>query len=169
MKEKTIEINYLSCREEELPKPDRELVEAAKEMTFSSYAPYSKFCVGAAIRLENGDIIRGSNQENVAYPSGLCAERTACFQASALHPGMPLRQIAIAARNVGSFLEANPDADPSMAPFQDTPISPCGACRQALLEYEHLYGAIQVILYGADETYVLPSIASLMPFSFTEF
>lgn len=76
MKEITIETNYLSCREDELPKSDRQLVEAAKEMTFSSYAPYSKFCVGAAIRLDNGDIIRGSNQENAAFPSGLCAERT---------------------------------------------------------------------------------------------
>ena len=140
---------------EELSEADRELIDAARSMTAVSYAPYSKFHVGAAIRMDDGTIVRGSNQENAAYPSGTCAERTACYQASALHPGMPMRKIAIAAWSGGEF--------------QEKPISPCGACRQALAEYEHLYGPIEVLLYGREEVYVLPSIASLLPLTFTEF
>lgn len=140
---------------EELSEADRELIDAARSMTAASYAPYSKFHVGAAIRMDDGTIVRGSNQENAAYPSGTCAERTACYQASALHPGMPMRKIAIAAWSGGEF--------------QEKPISPCGACRQALAEYEHLYGPIEVLLYGREEVYVLPSIASLLPLTFTEF
>lgn len=163
MKEKTIEINYKAVEESELSADDRRLVEKAKEMTFASYAPYSKFHVGAAILMDGGEIAIGSNQENAAYPSGLCAERTACFHASAAHPGIPMRKIAIAARNVAGF------DNPAQAPFQAVPISPCGACRQALLEYEHLYGDIEVILYGADVIYIFPSVRSLLPFSFTEF
>ncbi len=160
MKEKKIEITYKAVAPEELEAEDRELIEKAKGMTYRSYAPYSRFNVGAAIRMADGSIVAGSNQENAAYPSGICAERNACWQASALNPGMAMKKIAIAARNVGN----RPDA-----PFQSSPISPCGACRQALLEYEHLYGPIEVILYGADVIYIFPSISSLLPFSFTEF
>ncbi len=162
MDEKKIEITYRAVRPEELSAEDRELVDRAKGMTYRSYAPYSRFNVGAAIRMADGSIVGGSNQENAAYPSGICAERNACWQASALHPGMAMKKIAVAARNVGAFPEGE-------APFQGMPISPCGACRQALIEYEHLYGAIEVILYGADAIYVFPSISSLLPFSFTEF
>lgn len=140
---------------DELSEEDRELIDRAKEMTRTSYAPYSKFHVGAAIRMDNGTIVRGSNQENAAYPSGTCAERTACYQASALNPGMPMKKIAVAA-----WLDGH---------FQGKPISPCGACRQALLEYEALHGPIEVLLYGDDEIYVLPSVKTLLPFSFTEF
>lgn len=164
MKEKKIEITYKALEPEEVSAEDRELIDRAKEMTFRSYAPYSRFHVGAAIRMADDSIVVGSNQENAAYPSGICAERNACWQASALNPGMAMKKIAIAARNVASF-----EGDPGKAPFQAQPISPCGACRQALLEYEHLYGPIEVILYGADATYVFPSISSLLPFSFTEF
>ncbi len=160
MKEKKIEITYKAVAPEELEAEDRELIEKAKGMTYRSYAPYSRFNVGAAIRMADGSIVAGSNQENAAYPSGICAERNACWQASALNPGMAMKKIAIAARNVGN----RPDA-----PFQSSPISACGACRQALLEYEHLYGPIEVILYGADVIYIFPSISSLLPFSFTEF
>ena len=160
MKEKKIEITFKSVTPEELSAEDRELISKAKSMTYRSYAPYSRFHVGAAIRMADGTIVCGSNQENAAYPSGICAERNACWQASALNPGMAMKKIAVAARNVGS----NTDA-----PFQSSPISPCGACRQALLEYEHLYGAIEVILFGADNIYIFPSISSLLPFSFTEF
>ena len=149
----------------ELSAEDRELIENAKSMTYRSYAPYSRFNVGAAIRMADGSIVSGSNQENAAYPSGICAERNACWQASALNPGMAMKKIAIAARNVSTM----PKGEEDKAPFQSTPISPCGACRQALLEYEHLYGPIEVILYGADSIYVFPSISSLLPFSFTEF
>ena len=165
MKEKKIEITYKAVSPDELPAEDRELIERAKEMTFRSYAPYSRFHVGAAIRMADGSIAEGSNQENAAFPSSICAERNACWHASALHPGMAMRKIAIAARNVGSM----PEGEEDKAPFQAQPISPCGACRQSLLEYEHLHGPIEVILYGADDSYVFPSVASLLPFSFTEF
>ncbi len=165
MREKKIEINYRAVKENELSDTDRRLVEKAKEMTFTSYTPYSRFNVGAAILMDNGDIASGSNQENAAYPSGLCAERTACFHASAVYPGVPMRKIAIAARNLAGYS----DADRDKAPFQAQPISPCGACRQALLEYEHLYGDMEVILYGADDIYIFPSVKSLLPFCFTEF
>lgn len=165
MKEKKIEIHYWSVDPAELPVEDRELIEKAKSMTYCSYAPYSRFCVGAAIRMADGSIVCGSNQENVAYPSGTCAERTACYQASALHPGMPMKKIAIAARNVGIV----PKGCENAAPFQARPISPCGACRQALIEYERLHGPIAVILYGDEESFIFPSVDSLLPFSFTEF
>ncbi len=163
MTEKKIEIRYKALGPEELSEADRRLVEKAKEMTYRSYAPYSKFHVGAAILMENGEIECGSNQENAAYPSGICAERTTCYHASAHYPGVAMKKIAIAARNVAGFPNSRD------APFQAQPISPCGACRQALLEYEHLYGDIEVILYGADDIYVFPSIKSILPFSFSEF
>ncbi|MDE5871124.1 MAG: cytidine deaminase [Muribaculaceae bacterium] len=165
MKEKKIEITYSSLETEDLSPEDRELIAKAKDMTYRSYAPYSRFHVGAAIRMADGSIVNGSNQENAAYPSGICAERNACWQASSLNPGMAMKKIAIAARNVGIM----PTGEEGKAPFQSQPISPCGACRQALLEYEHLYGPIEVLLYGADAIYVFPSISSLLPFSFTEF
>ncbi|MDE5849592.1 MAG: cytidine deaminase [Muribaculaceae bacterium] len=165
MKEKKIEITYKAVGPEELSAEDRELISRAKEMTYRSYAPYSRFHVGAAIRMADGSIVSGSNQENAAYPSGICAERNACWQASALNPGMAMKKIAIAARNIGDF----PKGEEDKAPFQTQPISPCGACRQALLEYEHLYGPIEVILFGAEGIYIFPSVSSLLPFSFTEF
>lgn len=165
MKEKKIEITYRSVEPEELSAEDRELIARAKEMTFRSYAPYSRFHVGAAILMADGSIVCGSNQENAAYPSGICAERNACWQASALNPGMAMKKIAVAARNVGMMSIG----EEGKAPFQAMPISPCGACRQSLLEYEHLYGPIEVILFGDEATYVFPSVSSLLPFSFTEF
>lgn len=140
---------------EDLGEEDRLLVDKAKEMTSRSYAPYSEFHVGAAILMANGNIVLGANQENAAYPSGTCAERTACYQASALYPGVAMKKIAIAAWTRGDF--------------QSEPVSPCGACRQALLEYEHKYGAMEVLLYGKEKVYVLPSIASLLPLCFAEF
>lgn len=155
MKHHKIEIPVTEYSYHELPEDIRKLVDVAKEMTGNSYAPYSHFNVGAAILLDDGTIVRGANQENAAFPSGTCAERTACYQASALHPGVPMRKIAIAAATSEGF--------------QAVPISPCGACRQALIEYEAKHGPIQVILYGRDKTYVLPSVASLLPLSFTTF
>ena len=151
-------------RPDELPARYRDLVDAAKAATRRAHAPYSRFHVGAAIRMENGEIVCGANQENAAFSAGTCAERSACFYAASQYPGVPMKQIAIAA-----FLEPanyNPDEEPS---FQKQPISPCGVCRQALLEYEAMYGPIEVVLYGAEAVYVLPSVRSLMPLSFTEF
>lgn len=165
MKEFTITTLIKECQPEELSETDRTLIEAAKEATSRSYAPYSKFHVGAAILMEDGSIVTGSNQENAAYPSGLCAERTAAFYASSAYPGMAMKKIAVAA-----WTQLNrPEGLTHDDYFQTSPISPCGACRQALLEYETLHGPIEVILYGRDKTYILPSIASLLPFCFTEF
>jgi len=156
MKQLNITVPVGVCPFGELAGADRELVTAAKRATESSYAPYSKFHVGAAIRLDDGTIVTGSNQENAAFSSGTCAERSACFGAAANHPGRSMDAIAIAAYTNGGF--------------QRKPISPCGACRQALLEYEHNQGhPMRVILYGDDECFLLPSVASLLPLCFTEF
>lgn len=165
MKDKIITTTIKECSYEELEPHDRKLVDTAKRATKNSYAPYSKFHVGAAILMGNGEIISGANQENVAYPSGTCAERTACFYASAKYPGVAMKKIAIAA---WTDLHTDPQSDYETG-FQREPISPCGACRQALLEYEALYGEIEVILYGKDKVYILPSVKSLLPLSFTEF
>lgn len=154
-KEKKFEITARCCNYSELPADIRDLIDHAKEMTRHSYAPYSKFRVGAAILLANGEIVTGSNQENAAYPSGLCAERTAAFYASSRYPGVAFRRLAIAAA--------------TDAGFQPKPISPCGGCRQSLIEYEHLYGPIETILYGEEETLIFRSVSDLLPFSFTEF
>lgn len=155
MKTKTIRTNVTVLDYNELSDQDRLLVDKAKAMTINSYAPYSNFNVGAAILLEDGNICLGANQENAAFPSGTCAERTAAFHASAVHPGKRMLKIAIAAASDGNF--------------QPKPISPCGACRQALMEYEKLYGPIQVILYGRDEIYSVDSIADLLPLTFDSF
>ncbi|MCI9608486.1 MAG: cytidine deaminase [Muribaculaceae bacterium] len=140
----------------ELSEADRQLIDAARAATHRSYAPYSRFCVGAAIRLSNGEIVSGSNQENAAYPSGLCAERTAAFYAHSTYPDATFTAIAIAARDTtGAEIPA--------------PIAPCGACRQSLLEYETLAGApVKVMLAGADEIFILPSVRSLLPVAFSE-
>lgn len=142
---------------EELTESERRLVELAREATTRSYAPYSHFCVGAAIELSDGNIVTGSNQENAAYPSGTCAERTAAYYAHSQHPEAAFRAIAIAARGT--------DGE-----FVDEPVSPCGACRQALLQYEHIAGSgVTVLLVGKERLYRLPSVRSLLPFAFTSF
>ena len=164
MKERNITALIDEYSPDELPSRYLDLVDAAKAATRRAHAPYSKFHVGAAIRMENGEVVCGANQENAAFSAGTCAERSACFYAASEYPGVAMKQIAIAA-----FLEPEnytPEMEP---PFQQQPISPCGVCRQALLEYEAMYGPIEVILYGNDSVYVLPSIKSLMPLSFTEF
>ena len=165
MKEREIITAYKEYQLDELSDSDRSLVEAAKRMTLTSHAPYSNFHVGAAIEMANGERVLGNNQENAAFSAGTCAERNACFQASALYPGVAMKKIAIAA-----WTRAHMPADATKEEcFQKSPISPCGVCRQALLEYENMYGPIEVILYGREKTIVFPSIASLLPFCFTEF
>lgn len=142
---------------DELSEDDRRLTELAREATGRSYAPYSHFHVGAAILLDNDEIVTGANQENVAYPSGTCAERSACFYAHARYPEAKFKVIAIAA--VGTDGEEVGE-----------PVAPCGACRQALLEYEMLAGHdVKVILCGSGCVYILPSVRSLLPLAFTEF
>lgn len=142
---------------DELSPSDRALVDLAREATYRSYAPYSHFKVGAAIALENGEIITGSNQENAAFPSGTCAERSACFYAHSQYPDTGFSKIAVAAR-------AGDDQ------FVENPVPPCGACRQALLEYETLAKHdVEVLLVGRNSVYRLPSVKSLLPLAFTEF
>lgn len=165
MKEVKMTTVIKECRVEELDEERRRLVERARQTSRGAYAPYSHFHVGAAIQMADGSVVAGSNQENAAYPSGMCAERTAAYYASALHPGVAMKKIAVAAwTREGHSVDASDDEC-----FQKHPISPCGACRQALLEYEHLHGDIEVILYGRDICYIFPSISSLLPYSFTDF
>ena len=163
MKQFEVKSLIKECSFEELSELDKRLVSCAKEATIRAYAPFSKYNVGAAILLDNGKIVEGSNQENAAYPSGLCAERTAAFYASSSNPGIAFKKIAVAA-----WTEPGEGKDKEEG-FQKHPVSPCGGCRQALLEYEHLYGDIEVLLYGRDKIYILPSIHSLLPLAFTEF
>ncbi|MBO7068662.1 MAG: cytidine deaminase [Bacteroidaceae bacterium] len=155
MKEYTIQSIVRVFGWDELAAEDRLLIEAAKNATSGSYAPYSGFCVGAAARLQNGTVVIGSNQENVAYPSGLCAERTTLFAANAQYPDQPVVSLAIAARNKEGFVAR--------------PITPCGACRQVISGVEQRYGhPICILLYGTDGTHVIDSIDALLPLQFSD-
>lgn len=155
MEKKSI-ITYVHCYQlEELPDELQKLVSSAKEQTQKSYSPYSNFAVGAAILMDDGEVFAGSNQENAAYPSGLCAERTTMYFANAQRPNTAIRAIAIAAFTNNDFLE--------------DPISPCGACRQALLESESRFGQeMKVLMYGKKGVYVTESVKDLLPFCFTK-
>lgn len=157
MKELHISTVVKSMEYGELSESQRELVDKARSATYRSYAPYSRFNVGAAILLDCGEIVTGANQENAAFPSSTCAERTACYYAHAAYPDAAFKAIAIAARDTDGQ-EVN------------VPISPCGSCRQALLEYETLAGKdVEVLLVGKSEILVLPSVRSLLPLAFAEF
>ena len=138
----------------ELPEKIQELMHKAHEARKKAYAPYSHFNVGAAILLENSAIIQGNNQENAAFPSGLCAERVAAFYAGASFPDIPFRAIAICA---GSTKNVN-----------ETPIPPCGACRQSLAEYEvNQKKPIEFFFMGETGKVVkAPSVKSLLPLVF---
>ena len=153
MKELILQTQVMTCQFDELEPTLRELVEKAKAMTQNAYCPYSRFHVGAAALLADGQVVKGSNQENAAYPSGLCAERTTLFAANANHPNTPVTALAIACYTNGHFTK---DA-----------ASPCGACRQVMLETEHRYGVpMKVVLYGEDMCYVFNSAADLLPLNF---
>lgn len=154
MKTLTIETTIKVYAYHELSTEERKLTESALEATYRSYAPYSNFHVGAAVLLENDAIVTGSNQENVAYPSGLCAERTALFYANSQYPDVPVKALAIVAR------DANDVAKHDI-------ISPCGACRQVMVETEKRFRRpIKVLLCGAEEVYVAESASSLLPLTF---
>lgn len=157
MRHETIKLELAAAGYDELTERECRLVDAARAAVEGSYAPYSNFHVGAAVLLDNGEIVKGANQENAATPSSLCAERTAAYWAHANFPAARFEAIAIAARDAsGREVEA--------------PISPCGACRQALLQYETLAGRdVKVILAGSREIYIAPSVKSLLPLAFTEF
>jgi len=137
----------------ELILEEKKLIDSAKIACSRAYAPYSQFQVGAAVLLANGEIITGNNQENVAFPSGLCAERTALFYANSQYPEQAVKSLAIAAYTQGDFVEL--------------PISPCGACRQVILETEIRYQSpIKIYLYGKKEIYVVEGIKDLLPLAF---
>lgn len=157
MKIVKLEIDYSEYDSfEEMEPRDRELAEAAIDAQKGSYAPYSKFNVGAAVRLEDGTIVQGANQENSAYPSGLCAERTAMFSAGARHPGKAMVSIAIA----GGFNQA----------VDDTPCAPCGACRQVMAEYQMIgEKPMSVIMVGARKTLKFEKVDDILPFIFDSF
>ncbi len=146
--------HYKLCAYDELYIQDRQLIESAKQATQQSYAPYSQFHVGAAVLLEDGTTITGTNQENAAYPSGLCAERTALFYASSAHPDKAIVALAIAAHTKGEFTS--------------NPISPCGACRQVMLEIEQRQARpIRTLLYGTEGVYVIEDgVRELLPLTF---
>ena len=140
---------------EELSKDDRDLLVEAKASMNKAYAPYSHFHVGAAIMLENGIILRGNNQENASYPIGLCAERVAIFAAGANYPNVKIKAMAITA-NSDHF-------------HVNKPITPCGACRQAIAEYEHRYQQdIRLIMTGeAGKVLIAENVSNLLPYQFT--
>ena len=155
MKEQDLNIHYVIAQPDELSQVEQELVKRAIEATNNSYAPYSQFNVGAACLLENGQTVVGANQENAAFPSGLCAERTAIFGAQANYPDQPILALAIAACNEHGFLKS--------------PISPCGACRQVILEIEDRYKQpVRILLYGEQGTYCFHSVKDILPFSFVD-
>ncbi len=153
MKEIVLRTTATACQENELSAQQQQLVEAAKRKTEDAYAPYSRYQVGAAALLADGTIVTGCNQENAAYPSGLCAERTTLFAANANHPKTPVVALAVACFTRGRFTEDN--------------AIPCGACRQVMIETEHRFGQpMQVILYGQRECLVFKSAADLLPLTF---
>ncbi|HRH59432.1 MAG TPA: cytidine deaminase [Chitinophagaceae bacterium] len=139
----------------ELPAADAALVAAARNSTNNAYAPYSHFYVGAAARLVNGEIITGSNQENASYPVGICAERVLLSAASSQFPGTAIEAIAV------SYSNHNGESN--------VPLSPCGMCRQSLVEYEdRQHSEIKIILSGMEgEVFVMHGAKHLLPLSFT--
>ena len=149
-----IEIRYLEVSSAGLTPADALLREAALQAAGRAYAPYSGFQVGAAALLDNGEVITGCNQENAAFPSGLCAERVAVSYAGARYPGVPISTLAIIATSGG-------DIRPHIAP--------CGACCQVLLEMERRGGKpMRILLCGKDTVRIISSVSDLLPFSFTE-
>lgn len=157
MKELELKSVIQACQMDELSAEEQHLVNLAIEATGRSYAPYSNFHVGAAVRLENSEEIIGCNQENAAYPSGLCAERTALFAAGAQYPDVGVQMLAIAARGTDGEL-------------QYEPVGPCGSCRQVIVESETRAGhPIRILLYGRKCVYVIDGIRKLMPLMFSEF
>lgn len=153
MKEIKWETSVKVCSMDELSSEEQRLIHAAIEATERSYAPYSHFSVGAAVLMENGAVVCGSNQENAAYPSGMCAERTALFYAHSQYPQLAVKALAIAARSEKGLL-------PSPSP-------PCGACRQVMLETEKRSGsAMRILLYGTQGVYKIEGTGSILPLSF---
>jgi cytidine deaminase len=156
MEKKTITIPYEEYASiEELGTADRLLLEAAIDAVKGSYAPYSHFNVGAAVRLADGTVVPGANQENAAYPSGLCAERTAMFAASAQHPGVPFESLAVVCSRDGVLMP--------------NPGSPCGACRQVMAQYEReAKQPLRILLASGGPILAFTGVESLMPLVFND-
>lgn len=153
MKEMILRTSVTTCHVDELEPTLRKLVEKAKAMTQNAYCPYSHFHVGAAALLADGLIFAGSNQENAAYPSGLCAERVTLFAANANYPNTPVVAMALACYTHGHFTK--------------DVASPCGACRQVMLETEARFATpMKVILYCEEGCYVFDKASDLLPMSF---
>lgn len=141
------------CNYSELNKTEKNVIDAAKKAAKKAYSPYSHFRVGAAVLLTNKEVISGNNQENAAYPSGLCAERTALFYANSKFPDEAVDIIAIAAFCNGGYT--------------NEPITPCGACRQVILEAQNRYNhPIRLLLYGEKKIYQVEQITDLLPLGF---
>jgi cytidine deaminase len=156
MQKRNVSFSYTEYTDPaELSKEDQLLVDYSKKMTGNAYAVYSHFNVGAALRLENGEIVKGSNQENAAYPSGLCAERVAIFAASANYPDVSVEAIAISAF--------------SLKTAGNQPVTPCGSCRQVLIEYQIKQNKpIKVILSGKNgRIWVIEDVEHLLPLGFS--
>ena len=152
---KTIRItaDIIECGKDALNADDRRLVQSAEDFLGHAYAPYSRFSVSAAALLDNGVIVNGTNQENAASPSGLCAERTAVFYANSMYPDQKVTTLAISAFFVGQIVK--------------NPITPCGSCRQVLLETEMRYKSpIRIILAGRDKCLIVNSIKDILPLNF---
>ncbi len=153
MKKRTIEIAYQSLQFEELSSENQHLINQADEIRDKAYAVYSDFYVGAALLLDDGNIVLGNNQENIAFPSSLCAERVAIFYCKANYPNSKIKKIAITAK---SIKEAYKEV-----------VTPCGSCRQVISEYERNQGSpIEIILKGEQEILIFNSINDLLPLSF---
>lgn len=154
MKKKEINLKFSQGILSEIDQCDQELVNNAIASLKDAYAPYSGFKVGASILLENGEIINGSNQENVAYPSGLCAERVAIFYASSNYPNIRIIKMAISVQAVDFNI--------------NDVISPCGACRQVMAEYEENQNhPIQIILHSPNnDILIVDRVQDLLPFMF---
>lgn len=157
MKDLKVEIKIKECQMEELSETDRSIVALAIQATGFSYAPHSHFHVGACVKLADGTLIPGCNQENSAFPAGICAERSAIFAAGAQHPDLAVKALAIAARNDSGELTQEP-------------VSPCGICRQVMVETEKRFGQpIHILLYSKNRIYMIDGIQNLMPLAFTDF
>ena len=152
MKENKIEFTYQVFKTEDLSAGDARLRSLAIEAAQKAYAPYSKFSVGAAVLLDNGDYAKGSNQENAAYPSGLCAERVALFSVGANSPDVPVKALAIVAIKDGEIQPV---------------VSPCGGCRQVMLEMEQRHNSnMRVLMIGCNDVIIVSSAKDLLPFCF---
>ena len=149
--EKTFQIPYKTLIRSELSDIERELEQRAVSAATRAYAPYSHFLVGAAVLLANGEIVTGSNQENAAYPSGTCAERTALFWAAAEWPEVAVEKLVVVAIN-----------EAGRVPF----ISPCGSCRQVIMETATRFHPFPILLCGEEVIVVLEDCRMLLPFGF---